>query len=239
MRRCAKTAFTMYYTNEDGSMRFSKRYRSFEDWLSTQDRHTSYIKRITRLHSLYPKATLDQLRGHVRAKTKSLSESTPKLVSTRSWNTLSPREQLVRERALEVLSHARRSGQSLSRLSREYKISANVVLKATNSFKKVRGRWKAKKIDHISRKMEINENGKELFIEVTDSRYATLIGKYHSAVKEYLNTGNSDVLADFEGKRVRDSSDKWHTLETNPSAIREINARREEPEFYDIYQVNV
>ena len=220
-------------------MRFSKRYKSFEDWLSTQDRHTGYIRRITRLHSLYPRASLDQLRGHAKAEARRLSKGTPKPVSARSWNTLSPREQLARERALEVLSHARRSGQSLSHLSREYKISVKTVLRATQGFEKVKGRWKPKKSDKISRMMAINENGKELFIEITDSRYATLIGKYHSAVKEYLNTGNIDVLAEFEGKRVKDSSGKWHTLETDPSAIREINARREEPEFYDIYQVNV
>ncbi len=220
-------------------MRFSKRYRRFEDWLSTQDRRTGYIKRIARLHSLYPRASLDQLRGHAKATAKTLSKGISKPAYARSWNTLSPREQLARERALEVLSHARRSGQSLSRLSREHRISAKSVLKATNSFKKARGRWKAEKIDHISRIMAINEDGKELFIEVTNSRYATLIGKYHSAVKEYLNTGNTAVLAEFDGKRVKDSSGKWHTLETNPSAIREINARREEPEFYDIYQVNV
>ena len=220
-------------------MRFSKRYRSFEDWLSTQDRHTSYIKRIVRLHSLYPRASLDQLRGHAKAEANKLSRGMPKPVSARSWNTLSPREQLERERALEVLSQARRFGQSLSHLSREHRISTKAVLKATNGFKKVKGRWKAKKIDKISRIMAINENGKELFIEVTDSRYATLIGKYHDAVKEYLNTGNTDILAEFEGNRVKDGSGKWHTFETNPSAIREINTRREEPEFYDIYQVNV
>ena len=220
-------------------MKFSKRFRSFEDWLSTQDRDTNYIKRIVRLHSFYPNATLDQLRGHAKIEANRLSKATPKPVSARSWNTLSPREQLARERALEVLSHARKSGQSLSRLSKEYKISTKAVLRATQGFKKIKGRWKAKKIDHISRIMTINENGKELFIEVTDSRYATLIGKYHSAVKEYLNTGNTDVLAEFEGKRIKDSSGKWHTLETNHSAIREINARREEPEFYDIYQVNI
>ena len=220
-------------------MRFSKRYRSFEDWLSTQDRHTGYMRRITRLHSLYPRASLDQLRGHAKAETQRLSKATPKPVSARSWNTLSPREQLARERALEVLSHARRSGQSLSKLSREHDVSVKTVLRATQGFKKVKSHWKPKKTDKISRIMAINENGKELFIDVTDSRYATLIGKYHSSIKEYLNTGNIDVIAEFEGKRIKDSFDKWHTLETNPSAIREINARREEPEFYDIYQVNV
>ena len=172
-------------------MKFSKRYNRFEDWLSTQDRHTGYMKRVARLHSLYPRASLDQLRGHAKTEAKGLSKGTPKPVSARLWNTLSPREQLALERALEVLSHSRRSGQSLSKLSREYKISAKAVLKATNSFKKVKNRWIAKKIDHILRIMEINENSKELFIEVTDSRYATLIGKYHSAVKEYLNTGNT------------------------------------------------
>ena len=85
----------------------------------------------------------------------------PKPISTRSWNTLNPREQLARGRALEVLSHARRSRQSLSRLSREYKISTKAVLRATQGFEKIKGRWKAKKIDHISHIMTINENGKE------------------------------------------------------------------------------
>ena len=224
-------------TNCD-SMRFSKRFRNFEDWLSTQDRHTGYIRRITRLHSLYSRASLDQLRGHAKAEARMLSRGTPKPVSTRSWVTLSSREQLARERALEVLSEARRSSRSLSRLSRERSVSVKTVLRATKGFKKVGGRWRAKKTDKISRIMAINENGKELFIETTDSRYSTLIGKYHSAVKEYL-IGNVDVLAEFEGKKVKDSSGKWHTLETDPSTIREINARREEPEFYDIYQVNV
>ena len=106
---------------------------------------------------------------------------------------------MARERALEVLSLARRSGQSLSKLSREHGVSVKTVLRATQGFEKVKGRWKANKTDKISRIMAINENGKELFIEVTDSRYATLIGKYHSAVKEYLNTGNTDVLAEFDG----------------------------------------
>ncbi|MDE1825341.1 MAG: hypothetical protein KGH61_01695 [Candidatus Micrarchaeota archaeon] len=81
MRLCA---------NCDGSMRFSKRYRNFGDWLSTQDRHTGYIKRIARLHSFYPRASLDQLRGHAKAEARRLSRGTPKPVSARSWNALSP-----------------------------------------------------------------------------------------------------------------------------------------------------
>ena len=99
-------------------MRFSKRFRNFEDWLSVQDGRTGYIKRVTRLHSLYPKASLNQLRGHARISIE------PKPLYKRSWTVLSPKEQLARERALEVLSEARRSSISLSRLSREHNISA-------------------------------------------------------------------------------------------------------------------
>ncbi len=213
-------------------MKFSKRFKVFEDWLSAQRGRTGYIKRVTRLHSLYPKASLNQLRGHARISIE------PQPLYKRSWKVLSPKEQLARERALEVLSEARRSSRSLSRLSREHDISAKAVLKATHGFKKVNGRWKANKTDSISRIMAINEDGKEVYIEVTNSRYASIIGRYQSAVKEYLNTGKTEVLADFEGMKVKDSSGKWHTLETNPDAIKEINARREEPEFYDIYQTN-
>jgi len=220
-------------------MRFSKRFKSFEDWLSTQDRDTSYVERIIRLHSLYPKASLDQLRGHAKSKTKLLSKSKPMPMYARSWNTLSPKEQSVRERALEVLGLARRSSRSLTKLCREHGISVKAVLGATNGFKKVNGRWRAKKMDHISRRMAINENGREIFIEISDSRYATTIGKYQSAIKEYLNTGNIGVLRKFKGKKVKDSQGKWHTLDTNPSAILEINARREEPEYYDIYEVRI
>lgn len=213
-------------------MRFSKRYKDFGAWFSTQDGRTGYIKRIARIHSLYPSANLNQLRGHVPIKTS------PTPLYKRAWDTLNSKEQSARDRALGVLSHARGSNQSLSRLARERKISVRSVLRATDGFRKVGGRWKATKIDHISRIMKINENGRELFIETRDSRSASLIGKYHSAVREYLNTGNISVLDEFKGKRVKDSSGKYHTLETNPNALKEINARIEEPEFQDIYQVS-
>ena len=212
-------------------MRFSNRYKGFNDWLSTMDRRTGYTQRISRLHNLYSKATLDQLRGHARIKTA------PKPLYTRSWSTLSPKERLIRERALEVLSNARKSGKSLHRLSREHKISSLAVRKATRGFRKVKGLWKANRSDRISRIMAINEHGMEIFIEVASSRQASIIGRYQAAVKEYLNTGNVRALERFKGKKVKDASGAYHTLETDPDAIRDINERREEPEFYDIYKL--
>jgi hypothetical protein len=216
--------------------RFSKRYKKFESWFSVQDRQNAYTRRISRLHSLYPTASLEQLRGHSRQKSERLSKSKPVPLHKRAWDSLSPHERLTREKTLAVLSEARRLGQSLTKLSKEHRIRVKLVLQATNGFKKVRGRWKAKRRDSISRVMIINEKGREVFIEVTDSRYASLIGRYHSAVKEYLNTGDISALLKFKGKRVKDSSGKFHTLETNPKAVREINERKEEPEFPDVYK---
>ena len=213
-------------------MRFSKRFRDFGTWFSTQDGRTGYVKRIARIHSLYPSANLNQLRGHIRIKTP------PAPLYKRAWDTLNSKEQSARDRSLGVLSHARKSNQSLTRLARERKISVRSVLRATDGFKKVGGRWMAKKTDRIPRIMKINEDGKERWIEIRDSRSASLIGKYHSAVREYLDTGNTAVLAEFKGKRVKDSSGKWHTLETNPNALKEINTRIEEPELQDIYLVS-
>ena len=170
-------------------MRFSTRYNKFEDWLSTQDSRTGYIKRIARLHSLYPKANLNQLRGHAKSKARLLSRSRRVSVYARSWNIVSPKEQSIRERALEVLSLARRSGQSITKLCREHGISIKAILRATNSFKKVNCRWGAEKIDHISRRIVINENGRGVFIEVNDSRYATTIGKYKlSETEKFIRT---------------------------------------------------
>lgn len=218
-------------------MRFSDRFEVFNEWLGNQRKETRYIKRITRLHSLYPNASLDQLRGHTVG-TKQLSKKVALPVYRRAWRSLNNKERGFRDTALSVLSEARRSHQSLTGLARLHNILPDKVLHATNAFKKVNGRWRPKRLDRISRVMKINENGKEVFVEVNDSRQATIIGKYHSAIGEFLNTGNVDVLTDFEGRMIKDSSGNYHTLETDPNTIRAINEAREESEFYDIYEVS-
>lgn len=162
----------------------------------------------------------------------------PKPLYDRSWSVLSSKERLVRERALEVLSSARKTHESLSGLAKKHGLAVKTVLRVTNGFRKARGRWKAKPTDHISRIMAINERGRGIFIEVRDSRQASLIGQYNAAVRQYLNTGNRKPLAKFKGKRVKDANGKFHVLETSPTAVRDIAEQREEAEFHeDIYSV--
>ena len=56
-------------------MRFSKKYKTFEEWLKNFKGTEKYKKRIIRLHSLHPKATLSQLRGHPSPREKPLKQS--------------------------------------------------------------------------------------------------------------------------------------------------------------------
>ena len=155
----------------------------------------------------------------------------------RRWANLSPRQKLLREKSLSVLSEARRSKQSLSKLAKKHDVSPKTVLNNTNAFKKRQRRWNAKRFDKIPRVMKINENGKESSIQINDSRTAALIGRYHNAVKKFLSTGDKKTLRKFRKKKIRDIDGNLHSLETNPDSIIEINERIEEPEFYELYAV--
>jgi len=115
-------------------------------------------------------------------------------------------------------------------------ILPETVIKYTSAFKKVNGKWKAKSMYRISRIMSIYENGKQAWIEVRDSRTALKIGKYNSAVNQFLRTGNKAVLKPFK-KLFKDANGKLHHFETDPDKLYEIAGSQEKPEFYEIYKI--
>ncbi len=155
----------------------------------------------------------------------------------RRWSNLSPRQKLLREKSLSVLSEARKSKQSFSKLAKKHDVSPKTVLNNTNAFRKKQKRWNAKRFDKVPRVMKINENGKEVSIQINDSRTAALIGRYHNAVKKFLSTGDKKALRRFRKKKIKDMDGNLHFFETNPAYIIEINERIEEPEFYEVYAV--
>ncbi|NDF35859.1 MAG: hypothetical protein EB154_08450, partial [Nitrosopumilaceae archaeon] len=57
----------------------------------------------------------------------------------------------------------------------------------------------------------------------------------HNAVKHYLNTGDYTKLKKFSKKKIRDSSGKLHTFETDPKLVLEINEKIEEIAFFQVY----
>ena len=83
--------------------------------------------------------------------------------------------------------------------------------------------------------MLIAENGKLRSVEVSGSRHARTIGRYHNAVKFYLDSGDSSKLKKFSKKKIRDSDSNVHSFETRLKTVEEINERIEEIEFFEVY----
>ena len=154
----------------------------------------------------------------------------------KSWIQLNSEEKDLRIRSLEVVSEARTTKKSLTKIAKQKGISVKMVIHNTNAFKKVNRRWAAKKFDKILRSMIIDEKGKKISIEINDSRHASTIGKYHNAVKEFLSTGNKAKLLKFSKKKIRDSNGKLHSFEIRPKKIISIEEKVEEPEFRDVYE---
>lgn len=216
-------------------MTFSPGYKTYEYWLSNFKGSESYKSRIARLHSKYPGASLSQLRGHPKGKENIVSILRPAPAYKRSWSAITKRELRFREKSLDVLRKVR-NGQPLTKASKELHIRPETVIKNTGAFKKVKGKWTAKSQDRISRVMSIYENGKQSWIEIRDSRTASRIGKYNSAVNEFLRTSDIKVLKPFK-KPFKDAQGKLHHFETDPDKLYEIAEQQEEPEFYEIYKL--
>ena len=217
------------------TVEFSPDYKTYNDWLKNFKGTKTYRNRIVRLHSKFPDASLSQLRGHPKPKETIISKSKPIPIFKRSWTTITKREQNQMEKSLDVLRRVRK-GQSLTKASKELHTSPETVIKYTGAFRKVKGKWIAKSQDRISRVMSIYENGKQNWIEIKDSRISSRIGKYNSAVMEFLRTGNMDVLKQFR-KPFKDTQGKLHYFETDPDKLYGIAEQQEEPEFYEIYKI--
>jgi len=155
----------------------------------------------------------------------------------KSWEKLTPKQKALREKSLEVLRQSRKTGKSPTKLTKDIGISFSIVQTHTNAFKKVNGKIVPKKFDKIPRSMVINENGKLRSIEISDSRHATTNGRYFNAVKQYLNTGDIAKLEKFSKKKIRDSSGKLHSFETDPKLVQEINEKIEEIEIFQVYDI--
>ncbi len=216
--------------------RFSKRSLTFDDW-DRRAGNTAYANSIRRVHAFYPKATLSQLRGIPRTGEKPLGGLRKVPLSKLPWEVLSPQEKSKRERSLQVLGMVR-DGKDFSHASREVGIRPQTVLRHTGvAIVRRKGKFVPRRIDRISRGLIIYEDGEQRSIVVNDSKQSSKVGRYYNAVRTFLNTGVVSGLAQFRHVRVRDSKGVRHTLETRPRKILDIEDRREEPEFFTIYDL--
>lgn len=154
----------------------------------------------------------------------------------RKWNALSPRQKLLREKSLTVLSEMRKTkGKTLPQAASDNGITVKNVIKHTNGFKKVNGKPVVKRWDRIQRVMKINTGNREKSIVIQDSRTASVVGRYHNSIKQFLNAGDKTKLRKFINKKIKDDKGKLHKLSTDPQEIIRINERIEEIEIYEVY----
>ena len=207
--------------------RFSKRFRTYKTWRYGR-KLTPYAKRIIKLHSLSPETFLKKL---LKLRIRDVDKSSVK------WFKLKPDEKHTRILSLKVLNEIR-DGKSLIKACKELGISSKTARINLGSFiYKIKRRWRAKKFDRIQRRMNIYENGRIKSIIVTNSKDASLIGKYFNDVKKALETGDESILKKYKRRYIVDAKGKRHKLETRLEKIYEIEEAKEEPEFFEIYEV--
>lgn len=90
--------------------------------------------------------------------------------------------------------------------------------------------------DDRPRRVSIIADASAKAIIVPNFTEASRTGKYHNAVRRYVNSGNPDHLREFRGKGVHDFRGNFHPFETDPNDLFRY-AAKDEPEFHELYQV--
>jgi hypothetical protein len=71
----------------------------------------------------------------------------------------------------------------------------------------------------LPRRMPLYSRGREIAIIVGDLDTASLIGRYMSAIGQFLTANNRALLMPFAGQSATDVKGKAHPFETNPNSI--------------------
>ena len=117
---------------------------------------------------------------------------------------------------VQVPAEMRAQGTSLPQASRRLGVSPKTVLRlAGSAFTKRRGRYRVKPTDRLLRVQVIPSRKGLREIATRDSREASLIGEYWSAVEKYLTRGDASALRRLPRKSVIDAGGKRVRLLTN------------------------
>jgi hypothetical protein len=108
-------------------------------------------------------------------------------------------------KALRVLGNMRRTGKPLNAAAREGHMDPRTVRKYLGPELRGRrgnGRTKPTKSDRRARPMLMPTALGTAPVKVRGSKQASLLGKYMSAVGQYVRTGDTEALKEFDGKTI-------------------------------------
>jgi len=149
---------------------------------------------------------------------------------------LSKKQNAKYDDSLEALRLIRQ-GISLNQASKQIGISPSTVKRYVGTALKPKNkRIIARKNDSLLRKIRIYENGKEEFIQIRGRKNSAIVARYLGAVGKRIDKNNTTALDSFDKITIRDFKGKHHKFETDIQKLVEIFEKREEPEFFTIYQ---
>lgn len=114
-----------------------------------------------------------------------------------------------------------RAGASRRQAAQKFNLDPRMVRqRAPSALRKLsNGRWVAKPNDRLLRVLVIASRKGLHEIGVRDSRQASLLGKYWTAVERYRDTGDASALREFRGKHIIDATGKRVRLLTDRRAL--------------------
>lgn len=137
--------------------------------------------------------TLKQSTGHAPK---------PAVKTKKQLESLTAKQQDVREKVLDALALSRRSGVPLDQAARSSGTNmAAVKFYASDAIEKTNGEWKPKRSDRLVRRMRTIGRGiGPTTVEVRSSKQATTLARYSNAVRQYLTgSGDDSLLTPFQG----------------------------------------
>jgi hypothetical protein len=128
-------------------------------------------------------------------------------------------------------------GRSLTATAKALSLSPKhlqTTLKKHRLVKRKGRRWIA--IDQRRRKVPVTTRGRLRVVTVKGYEPARLVGQHHTAISQFVQTNDINVLAPFEGKSIRAANGRKYPLETDPNELHRI-ASMDNPPFHEIYEI--
>ena len=142
--------------------------------------------------------------------------------TAKQYFAMSQESQDLWDRIVQVPARMRSGKVSLPKAARGFGVQPYLVRHlASAAFRKLpNGRYVAKAVDRLLRILPIPSRKGLIEIALRDSRQASLIGEYWSAVDRYLSTGDTSGLNKFKRIRITDTSGKRIRLLTDLDELR-------------------
>jgi len=124
-------------------------------------------------------------------------------------------------RMTHVISKMRADGVSLANAAREFGVDPRWVLRRGSPTlkKNTNGRYTAKKSDRLLRVLFVPTEYGTREVATRDSRQASQVAEYWSAVQKYLQTGDRSKLLKFQNKHITDADGIQVRLLTDPDEL--------------------